>query len=73
LVSNVEDRKRTRRTERTERGQAEDMAATRRTSRRTREDKEDKGRTRSLYKADSNAASQYPCDGAKVNISKKKE
>ena len=49
------------------------MATTRRTSRRTREDKEDKGRTRSLYKGDSSAASQYGCDFAIVNISNKKE
>jgi len=45
---------------------------TRRTSSRTERGQGGQRRTISLYKGDSNAASQYASDGAKVNISKKK-
>ena len=54
-------RRTSRRTERTRR--------TRRTSSRTERGQGGQRRTRSLYKGDSNAASQYASDGAKVNIS----
>ena len=62
-VFKLEYRKRTRR--RTEDGKRTRGAQT--------EDKEDNGRTTSVYKGDSNAASQYGSDGARVNICRKKE